>query len=76
MTNKNYREQIEHCFASHVVNPEQVDGMDNIRTSCTVLGGVIDARCPDGREKSLALTKLEEVMFWADAAIARAKNDQ
>lgn len=27
--------------------------------------------CPKSRELSLALTKLEEAMFWANAAIAR-----
>lgn len=27
--------------------------------------------CPDTRELSLAMTKLEEAMFWANAAIAR-----
>ncbi len=27
--------------------------------------------CPASRELSLALTKLEEAMFWANAAIAR-----
>ena len=27
--------------------------------------------CPDSRELSLSITKLEEVVFWANAAIAR-----
>jgi len=26
---------------------------------------------PDGREMSLAITNLEQVMFWANAALAR-----
>jgi hypothetical protein len=31
----------------------------------------LDATCPDCREKSLAMTKLEEAKFWASAAVAR-----
>jgi hypothetical protein len=30
----------------------------------------VDA-CPEGRELSIALTKIEEAMMWANAAIAR-----
>ena len=29
--------------------------------------------CPDSRERSLALTKLEESLMWAAAAIARGR---
>jgi len=29
--------------------------------------------CPPSREQSLAITKLEEVIFWANASIARKK---
>jgi hypothetical protein len=32
---------------------------------------VSEAEYPPGREKALAITKLEEAMLWANAAIAR-----
>jgi hypothetical protein len=31
----------------------------------------INLQVPEGREKALAITKLEEVMMWANAGIAR-----
>jgi len=31
--------------------------------------------CPESRERSLALTKLEEAVMWANAAIARNEKE-
>ena len=36
----------------------------------------IEAMAPDCREKSLALTKLEEAMFWALAAVQRSPENK
>ena len=35
------------------------------------LAYLIDGICPNSREKSLAMTKLEESVMWANASIAR-----
>jgi hypothetical protein len=35
------------------------------------LAKVLNDVLPEGREKSLAMTNLEQVMFWANASIAR-----
>lgn len=34
-------------------------------------GQIIEAECPPGRERSLAITNLEQASMWAKAAIAR-----
>lgn len=44
---------------------------ENIRGYCKDLAYFIKNTVPAGREQSLALTKLEEVMMWANAGIAR-----
>ncbi|MBZ6258141.1 hypothetical protein KVH22_21735 [Streptomyces olivaceus] len=42
-----------------------------VRGACAGLAATIVDHCPPGREQALALTKIEEAMFWANAAIAR-----
>ena len=44
---------------------------EDIRAVCGSVAAALDILLPDGREQALAITKLEEVMFWANAAIAR-----
>ena len=50
---------------------EKQDAHGSIRQNCKRLAGFLNEVLPEGREKALAITKLEEVMFWANAAIAR-----
>ncbi|NOJ72466.1 DUF7681 family protein [Paenibacillus alvei] len=42
-----------------------------IRTKAKELAYMIDELCPNSREKSLAMTNLEQAVFWANAAVAR-----
>ncbi|MFI6909893.1 hypothetical protein ACIBKY_52135 [Nonomuraea sp. NPDC050394] len=51
--------------------PERAKQHDDIRDACRALASVLDYVLPPGREKACAITKLEEAMFWANAAVAR-----
>lgn len=42
-----------------------------VREACLHVAMEVNANCPPGREQALAVTKIEEAMFWALAAIDR-----
>lgn len=65
---------IEIRFTYHPPTPEKVMAHENIRFACKTLAMIINQEIPDGREKSLAITHLEDTMMWANAAIARSNN--
>jgi len=63
--------QIEAAFTYHAPKPGQPEKYQEIRAKAKDLAHLIDGHCPPSRELSLALTKLEEAVMWANAAIAR-----
>ncbi len=63
---------LENRFTYHAPkNADMVDTYATMRSSGFALAQYINDVCPESREKSLAITKLEEVVMWANAAIAR-----
>jgi hypothetical protein len=62
---------LETNFTYHKPSENQVDRYQFLRTKAKELAYAIDERCPSSREKSLALTNLEQAIFWANASIAR-----
>jgi hypothetical protein len=64
---------IENRFAFHAApTQEKRDEHTSVRQQCRQLADSLNEALPEGREKAVVMTKLEEVMFWANAAIARA----
>lgn len=45
---------------------------EQVRYECFMLAREIERSVPAGREQSIAITKIEEAMMWANAGIARA----
>ena len=59
-------------FTYHSPKPGQPEKYSTIRAEALSLAELINRECPDSREKSLAITSLEEAVFWANAGISRS----
>ena len=64
-------EDIENRFTYHKPTEENAKKYPVIRDKAKELAYLIDELVPSGREKACALTKLEEVVMWANAGISR-----
>ena len=65
-------ERIENAFTYHAPKDGQPEKYQAIREKGKELAYLIDELVPDGREKSLAQTNLEQAVMWANAGIARS----
>lgn len=64
-------QDIERRFNYHAPTTEKAAAHTSVRQRCRELADFLNGTTPEGREKALAITHLEEVMFWANAALAR-----
>ena len=63
--------EIENRFTYHAPKEGQAERYVTLREAARDMAALIDLECPDSREKSLAITALEECVMWANSAIAR-----
>jgi len=68
---KQMNPQIVNNFKYHAPKDGQIQKYNEIRELAKAYAELIDSLCPNSREKSLAITSLEESVMWANASIAR-----
>jgi hypothetical protein len=64
-------EDLANRFTYHAPKGDQAQRYEKLRFNGGNLAEMIDELAPDSREKSLALSSLEQAVMWANAAIAR-----
>lgn len=65
------QKELDNRFSYHAPKGDQTARYETIRSEARHLASVLDATCPDSREKSLAMTHLEQAVMMANASIAR-----
>ncbi len=64
-------EDLRNRFTYHPPKDGQAGQYQEIRNYAHGLASLINGHCPESREKSLAVTHLEDCVMWANASIAR-----
>ena len=59
-------------FTYHAPQNGQSEMYQQLREQAHDLACLINDMCPESREKSLAITNLEQAVMWANASIARS----
>lgn len=63
-------QSLEQSFTYHAPKPGQAERYNLLRDSAKNLAYILKQECPESRELSLAITKLEESIMWANKSIA------
>jgi hypothetical protein len=65
------QKDLQKRFTYHRPHGDQPARYEELRGKALKLAEDITRACPPGRERALAITNLEQAIFWANAAIAR-----
>jgi len=64
-------QDLNNRFTFHAATPLTAIQFEDIRDRARVYALWLNDLLPESREKSLAITHLEEVVYWANASVAR-----
>lgn len=62
---------INNNFSYHPPKEGQPERYERIRFEAKKFALLLNELCPESREKSIAITQLEDSVYWANASIAR-----
>lgn len=75
MIDEKMQKMLDNNFTYHAPKGNQPNRYVMIRDKAKELAELIVENTPTSREQSLALTNLEQAIFWANASIARNENN-
>ena len=71
-TKREIKEDLDRRFSYHPASTNELaEAHEAVRTKAKSAAAWVCRNLPEGREQALAVTHLEEFMFWANAGIAR-----
>ena len=62
-------------FTNHKPTADGIRKIEGLRSAAKAMADALIDLCPAGRDQALALTSLEQMLFHANAAIARTENE-
>ena len=73
-TDQELKDLWDHNFTNHTPTPEALKKIEGLRYTAKAMKDAIITMAPNSRERSLALTNLEQVLFYSVAAVVRNQN--
>ena len=70
------KDQMDYNLTNHRPSATGIEKIERQRNFAKQFAYAVIDNAPDSPEKTMALRKIEEALFWANAAVARAKENQ